>query len=94
MVEWKTDEGYHFIQTLLVYWIDPETSSAMSDQKIKFIGTRGRFEGDQKERGGVRTLTDGYPLEELNPDFCRAYTAEEGYLAWEKDTGLIASLAS
>jgi hypothetical protein len=31
----------------------------------------------------VRTLTDTHPLEELNPDFCRAYTTEEGYLVGE-----------
>ena len=31
MVEWKTAEGHLFNQTLLVNWIDPETSSAMSD---------------------------------------------------------------
>ena len=82
MVEWKTDSGHTFNQTLLVNWIDPETSSAMSDQKIKFVGTQGRFEGDQKERG-VRILLDGHQLEEPNPDFCRAYQTEEGYLAWE-----------
>ena len=54
----------------------------MSDQKIKFVGTNGRYEGDQKERG-VRILLDGQPLEEPNPDFCRAYQTTDGYLAWE-----------
>ena len=82
MVEWMTDSGHSFNQTLLVNWIDPETSSTMSDQKIKFVGTNGRYEGDQKERG-VRILLDGQPLEEPNPDFCRAYQTTDGYLAWE-----------
>ena len=82
MVEWVTNSGHTFNQTLLVNWIDPETSSTMSDQKIKFVGTNGRYEGDQKERG-VRILLDGQPLEEPNPDFCRAYQATDGNLAWE-----------
>ena len=34
-----------FTQTLLVNWIDPENTSSMSDQKIKFVGT----EEDMKE---------------------------------------------
>jgi len=82
MVEWMTAEGYTFNQTLLVNWIDPETSSAMSDQKIKFVGTQGRYEGDQKERG-VRILLDGNTLEEPNPDFCRNYLVDNGEIAWE-----------
>ena len=82
MGEWETDSGHTFNQTLLVNWIDPETSSTMSDQKIKFVGTNGRYEGDQKERG-VRILLDGQPLEEPNPDFCRAYQTTDGKLVWE-----------
>ena len=82
LVDWKTDEGYTFTQTLLVNWIDPETSSAMSDQKLNFVGTKGRYEGDQKERG-IRILIDDHPLEEPNPDFCRPYRLENGFLTWE-----------
>ena len=82
MVEWKTVGGHIFNQTLLVNWIDPETSSAMSDQKLKFVGTRGRYEGDQKERG-VRLLYDFQKLEEPNPDFCRPYQKSDKTLEWE-----------
>ena len=41
-------KGNNFIQSIHVNWIDPETSSAVSDQKLKFIGTKGRVELDQK----------------------------------------------
>lgn len=82
LVEWKTDDGHTFTQTLLVNWIDPETSSAMSDQKLKFVGTNGRYEGDQKERG-IKILVDDNPLEEPNPDFCCPYRLEDGYWTWE-----------
>ena len=82
MVEWETPDGYRFNQTLLVNWIDPENSSAMSDQKIKFVGRLGRYEGNQKERG-VRLLYDDHALQEPNPDFCRPYQTTDGFLAWE-----------
>jgi D-galacturonate reductase len=82
MVEWETPEGHIFNQTLLVNWIDPENSSSMSDQKLKFVGTKGRYEGDQKERG-VRLLYDDQVLQEPNPDFCRSYKNVDGFLAWE-----------
>ena len=75
-------EGHRFNQTLLVNWIDLENSSSMSDQKLKFVGTKGRYEGDQKERG-VKLLYDDETLEEPNPDFCRDYKTADGLLAWE-----------
>jgi len=82
MIEWETADGHVFNQTLLVNWVDPETSSAMSDQKIKFVGTKGRFEGDQKERG-VRLLYDNQNLEQPNPDFCRPFQGSDKNLVWE-----------
>lgn len=82
IVEWKTPEGHNFTQTLLVNWIDPNNSTSMSDQKIKFIGTRGRYEGDQKERG-VRLIYDDQHLTEPNPDFCHPYMKTDGTLTWE-----------
>jgi len=82
LIEWVTPQGALFSQTLLVNWVDPENSSAMSDQKIKFVGTCGRYEGDQKERG-VRLLSDQHHFEEPNPDFCRPYQSLNGELRWE-----------
>jgi len=82
MVEWKMQDGQKFTQTILTNWIDPETSSAMSDQKIKLVGTKGRFESDQKERG-VRIFIDDQSLEEPNPDFCRPYGTEMGNITWQ-----------
>jgi predicted dehydrogenase len=81
MVEWRSN-GFMFNQTLLVNWIDPQTTSAISDQKIKFVGTEGRFESDQKDRG-IRILADGKNMEEPNPDFCHSYGLTEGHLAWK-----------
>ena len=73
--------GIKFSETILTSWIDPENSSAMSDQKIKFIGTKGRYEADQKERG-IRLNTDDLGVEHINPDFCMPYGSEDGKIRW------------
>ena len=37
IIEWKTKSNIKFTQTLSVNWIDPNNSTAMSTQKIKFL---------------------------------------------------------
>ena len=73
--------GSKFSETILTSWIDPENSTAMSDQKIKFIGTKGRYEADQKERG-IRLNTEDLGVEHINPDFCMPYGSENGKIQW------------
>jgi predicted dehydrogenase len=68
LVEWS--EG--FVSTFLTNWIDPENNSAMSNQKIKIVGTKGRLESNQTARG-IRLDTDSEGLEEVNPYFCQPY---------------------
>ncbi|NQT30416.1 MAG: Gfo/Idh/MocA family oxidoreductase [Candidatus Saganbacteria bacterium] len=72
VVEWKSKNGSKFTSSFLTNWIDSEKSSAMSDQKIKVIGTKGRYEADQKKRG-ISIITDEQGIEEPNPDFCGFY---------------------
>ena len=81
VIEWEMPNGSKFIETLLTSWVDPETSSAISDQKIKFIGTKGRYEADQKERG-IRINTDNLGLQHINPDFCMQYGTKNGSIHW------------
>jgi D-galacturonate reductase len=81
MVEWRIPNGLKFIQTLLTNWVDPETSSAMSDQKIKIVGTTGRIESDQKERG-IRINLDGKGIEQPNPYYCKNYINLDGKIEW------------
>lgn len=71
MVEWEDDERT-FQSCFLVNWIDPESTSAMSDQRITLVGTHGRFEADQKRRG-IKKVTDSRGIQEPNPDFCTTY---------------------
>jgi hypothetical protein len=54
----------------------------MSDQKIKVIGTKGRYEADQKMRG-IKVVTDEGGIEEPNPDFCSAYGFRKGEIMYQ-----------
>jgi len=72
IIEWKTKSNVKFTQTLSVNWIDPNNSTAMSTQKIKFLGTKGNFESDQKARG-IKIVSDDAHVEEPNPDFNMAF---------------------
>ncbi|MBU1626690.1 Gfo/Idh/MocA family oxidoreductase, partial [bacterium] len=72
VVEWMGMNGKKFTSTILTSWVDPESTSAMSDQKIKVIGTKGRYESDQKKRG-IQIVSDDAGIEEPNPDFSAFY---------------------
>ena len=80
-IEWEAKDGNRFTETILTNWIDPESSTAMSDQKIKIVGTSGRFESDQKERG-IRINLDGGHLEQPNPDYCMEYSGHNNLKEW------------
>jgi hypothetical protein len=54
----------------------------MSDQKIKMVGTGGRFESDQKERG-IRTNFDEKGVEQPNPYYCKDYINSDEKLEWK-----------
>lgn len=71
MIEWEGDDT-RFVSTHLTNWIDPNCTSAMSDQTIKVIGTRGRIVCDQKNRG-VQVVTDRGGIEDVNPYFSQFY---------------------
>ncbi len=71
MIEWERD-GHRFTSTHLTHWVDPNSTSAMSDQRIKVIGTDGRIECDQKDRG-IQVVTDTRGIEALNPYFSAFY---------------------
>ena len=81
VIEWEMSDGTIFIETILTSWVDPENSTALSDQKIKFIGTKGIYEADQKDRG-IRINTDDLGVEHINPDYCMPYGTENGGIYW------------
>lgn len=70
LIEWKTGKT-GFTSSILTNWIEPQAASAMSDQRIRVLGTRGRWDSDQKHRG-VQLVTDE-GLEDVNPYFSQMY---------------------
>ncbi len=81
-IEWKGSNGKTFLSHIFTNWIDPESTSAMSDQRIKVIGTKGRYESDQKRRG-ITMVTDEAGVEEPNPDFCSTYPDGSGKISYQ-----------
>ena len=80
-VEWVTQNGLSFNQTLLCSWVESNLSSAMSSQNINLVFSKGRINCEQKERG-ISILNDESALEHINPDFCRQYSQED-FLTFE-----------
>jgi len=75
IIEWQLPSGKKFNQYILTNWIDPESTSSLSEQSIKVIGTKGRFESDQKKRG-ITVVTDDKGIEEINPYFTSPYQVD------------------
>ena len=71
LVEWEEPgTGRRFVSTIVTNWIDPDGTSAMSDQKITVVGTLGRYQIDQKHRG-AQLVTEQRGVEDVNPYFSR-----------------------
>lgn len=81
-IEWRLADGQSFMQSILVNWIDPCTSPAMSNQRIKLIGTKGRFESDQTNRG-ITIYSEDMGMNTPNPYFCYMYGEPSKDLSWK-----------
>jgi predicted dehydrogenase len=78
VIEWEDAKTHKtFTSMIATNWIDPNGSSAMSDQKISVVGTRGRVDSDQKNRG-VQIVTDEKGVEDFNPYFSQLYPDATG----------------
>lgn len=81
LVEWRDQRNEKsFVSTIVASWIDPDSSSAMSDQKITVVGTLGRYQSDQKHRG-VQLVTQQSGVEDINPYFTQIYAEATGEVA-------------
>ncbi|MEI6311015.1 MAG: Gfo/Idh/MocA family oxidoreductase [Bacteroidota bacterium] len=78
-IEWQDTKNEHqkFISIINANWIDANSGSAMSDQKIKFIGTLGRLECDQKDRG-IELINDTTGVQLINPYFSEYLSGDDG----------------
>ena len=70
-IEWELPNKKKFNSIFLTNWIDSNNSSSMSDQRIKVIGTNGRIESDQKNRG--LQIVDDNSIEDVNPYFSKFF---------------------
>lgn len=78
LIEWDVPgSDVPFVSTFLTNWIDPNTTSALSYQSIKVVGTAGRFESDQRDRG-LQLVTEANGIEDINPYFCQTYPSPHG----------------
>ena len=68
VIEWRTEADRRFVSTHVTNWIDPDETSALSDQRINVVGTKGRFQADQKHRG-VQQVVDGQGVQDIKPYF-------------------------
>ena len=68
VIEWQRGDGGQFISTHITNWIDPNETTAVSDQKINLVGTNGRFQADHKNRG-VQLVKGKIGVRDINPYF-------------------------
>jgi predicted dehydrogenase len=83
-VLWNAEgQGAHtFTTQLVISWIDPTTTSALSDQRIKIIGEKGRIELDQKDRG-IELVTEDSGIQHPNPYFAEYLPDDAGGRAFQ-----------
>lgn len=70
IIEWKNPQRKQdvFVSQFNTSWIDPETSTALSDQRYKIVGMNGRIECDQKNRG-IEVVHESLGVSHINPYF-------------------------
>lgn len=73
---------HSFVSMLTISWIDANTSSAMSDQKIKIICADGRIECDQKNRG-IEVVNSRDGVQHVNPYFAEYLPNADGQLEFQ-----------
>ncbi|MCG3203029.1 MAG: Inositol 2-dehydrogenase/D-chiro-inositol 3-dehydrogenase [Gammaproteobacteria bacterium] len=79
MLEWEggTREE-RLISQFNTNWIDPECTSAMSDQRFKIVGTAGRLELDQRNRG-IELVSASSGIRHVNPYFSEYLPDPDGH---------------
>ncbi len=78
LIEWDVPgSDIPFVSTFLTNWVDSNKTSALSYQSIKVLGTAGRFESDQRDRG-LQLVTEADGIEDVNPYFTQTYPSPRG----------------
>ena len=78
-IQWETSSKISFNQFIISSWIESNKSSSMSKQDFHLVGTKGRLDCDQKDRG-LSILTDEEFTEHVNPDFSKIYSFRGSFI--------------
>jgi predicted dehydrogenase len=70
------------VTQLAIGWVDPPATSALSDQRFLLVGSEGRMDLDQKDRGVTLVTADG-GIEALNPYFSMILDDANGAAAFQ-----------
>ena len=73
------DNEETFVSIFNTNWVDPRSTSAMSDQKYKVVGTMGRIECDQKNRG-IEWVQENVGIRHINPYFSEYLPSPNGLM--------------
>jgi predicted dehydrogenase len=76
---WRCKNGDEFLSQFNLSWIDSNFSPALSDQQFSILGSLGRYEVDQRNRG-ISLQTQDSGLQYLNPWFSELLPALNGGL--------------
>lgn len=76
-IEWRKS-NLRFNSYIITSWIDPNSSTATSDQKIHFVGDRSKYFSDQKNRG-ILSTEEGKDARHINPYFTNLFFSEDFY---------------
>lgn len=74
-IEWRKGKK-KFNSYIITSWIDPNSSSSTSDQKIHFVGDKLKYFSDQKNRG-IFLTEEGQGAKHLNPYFTNLFHGDE-----------------
>jgi len=73
VIEWISENKDVFTSVMSINWVDPNSSSAMSDQRLLLVGTNSRCLADQKNRGLEYTSDFDGGTTMINPYFTHSY---------------------
>jgi D-galacturonate reductase len=73
VIEWMSEDKDIFTSVMSINWVDPDSSSAMSDQRLLLVGTNARCLADQKNRGLEFTSDIDKGTTMINPYFTQSY---------------------
>lgn len=76
---WRRPNGDEFLSQYNLSWVDSNSSPALSDQRFSVLGSRGRYDVDQRDRGIAATL-QGDSLQYINPWFSEMLPSPDGQL--------------